>query len=444
MISGIAVVSSNCVGAGLSNPLCQGVGGVGSAIFGTGASAALDALSTWVGTGSAWLLQQIGTGLNSSTTVDLGSPWFLQRYHAAEVLVGTIALPLFLAATVQAIIRQDFGLLLRAAFVQLPLAMVLAGAAIELTSLAIGLTDELAIALSSTDPHAVQDLMTQLASAVVNAGASTGSAAPAFVALLAALIVALAGLVLWIELVVRTAAIYVAVAFFPLVVVSMVWPALTRWSRRLAETLLALIASKLVVVVVLNMAVGALGTRQDRSFATVVTGIGLLVMAALAPFSLLRLLPMFESSAALHLEGLRHRAVSSVMNGTPRKALDMALARGQWTPPLPALLQEGASPSQQQPGETVGESSQVSPLDQRPPPSQGLVPSPFVRSTEQGVTSSQPVSESTQPSRVQWSNGIESPKQTPSRRTPSLVIEQDAIGPLIKMVPNHPSVRDAR
>ena len=228
MISGIAVVSSNCVGAGLSNPLCQGVGGVGSAIFGTGASAALDALSTWVGTGSAWLLEQIGTGLNSSTTVDLGSPWFLQRYHAAEVLVGTIALPLFLAATVQAIIRQDFGLLVRAAFVQLPLAMVLAGAAIELTSLAIGLTDELAVALSSTDPHAVQDLMAQLASAVVNAGASTGSAAPAFVALLAALIVALAGLVLWIELVVRTAAIYVAVAFFPLVVVSMVWPALTR------------------------------------------------------------------------------------------------------------------------------------------------------------------------------------------------------------------------
>ena len=58
MISEITVVSSNCVGAGLSNPLCQGVGGVGSAIFGTGASAALDALSTWVGTGSAWLADQ--------------------------------------------------------------------------------------------------------------------------------------------------------------------------------------------------------------------------------------------------------------------------------------------------------------------------------------------------------------------------------------------------
>ena len=41
----------------------------------------------------------------------------------------------------------------------------------------------------------------------------------------------------------------------------------------------------------------------------VVQGIALLLLAALSPFSLLKLIPMFESGAAAHLEGLSRRGI---------------------------------------------------------------------------------------------------------------------------------------
>ncbi|MEI8051994.1 MAG: hypothetical protein WCI12_11230 [Actinomycetes bacterium] len=329
---------TTCLGITAADPLCQGISGIGSSIFGTGATAALDAMAAWVGNGAAWLLEQIGGALGSSTAVSLRAPWFVERYRAIESLLGIIALPLLLAAAIHALVRQSPGLLLRAALVQLPLGMVLAGAAVEFATMALAIVDELCRAVSGATPGSLTSLTTALAKALAEQNATNGPATPAFVVMLGAVLVAVAGLLLWVELVVRSAAIYVAVAFLPLTLIAMVWPSLASWSRRLAETLVALIASKLVVVVVLDMAVGALGTASGRGFSTVVTGLALLVLAAFAPFSLLKVLPMFEQSAAGHLEGLRQRSLASVVRGTPRRAIDMAMEKSRWTAPLEASV----------------------------------------------------------------------------------------------------------
>ena len=315
-----------CTGDPVTDALCQSATGAGSAVFTAGATSALDATSAWVSAGASWFLAQVGGALGSSTRIDLSAPWFLERYRAIEALLAVVALPVLILAIIGALLRQDLGLLVRSVLIQLPMGMLLAGAAIELTTLALGATDQLCRAVAGPTGGVLRSLTSEVAAALVGASATGGTATPAFVLLLAAAAVALAGLVLWLELVIRSAAIYVAVAFLPLVLVTMIWPTLASWSRRLVETLTALIVSKLVIVVVLTMAVGAMGTRPGRDFATVVSGIALLTLAAFAPFTLLKLLPLAEASAVGHLEGLRQRGQRALTQGAPRRVVDLALA----------------------------------------------------------------------------------------------------------------------
>ena len=138
---------------------------------------------------------------------------------------------------------------------------------------------------------------------------------------LGGLFVAFAALVLWLELVVRAAAVSVAVLFLPLALAALVWPSVSHWCRRLADTLVALVLSKLVVAAVLSLAAGAIAgglgvspSGAGGGFAAVVTGIALLVIAILAPFTLLRLVPAVEAGASpisnRRAIGSRARAVS--------------------------------------------------------------------------------------------------------------------------------------
>jgi hypothetical protein len=426
----LSAPSLNCVASGLIDPLCQGVTNVGSSIVSSSASSVFDSMATWVGNGSAWLLGQVGSILSSSTTVNLNAPWFLARYHAAEAILGVVALPLLIATAIQALIQQRPSLLLRAAFIQLPLAMILAGAAVELATMVLAITDELSNALSATAPGAVQSMMTSIASVILDSGAASGSAAPAFIGLLGAVVVAIAAMTLWVELVIRAAAIYVAVAFLPLVLVAMIWPALGSWSRRLGETLLALILSKLVVVAVLEMAVGALGNETNQGFATIVTGIGLLTLAAFAPFSLLRLLPMFESSAALALEGLRQRSTQAVLHGVPRQLGSAALGFATKTPPLGSALRPSKLSTSPGPSSSIGEQRPEDPMAGSAIANSGPPgPVPIVPGSAGAASSMSDPAKPVSP----WSPKLsDRDRQEMVQREPSLVVDRDELGPIIR------------
>jgi hypothetical protein len=115
----------------------------------------------------------------------------------------------------------------------------------------------------------------------------------------------------------------VVTLFFPLALASLVWPAISHWCRRLVETVAALVLSKFVIVAVLSLAVGALGTAGG-SLSSELAGGALLLLAGFAPFTLLRLVPMVESGAAHQLEGVRHRVQHNVLAG-PRSAVQFAL-----------------------------------------------------------------------------------------------------------------------
>ena len=67
---------------------------------------------------------------------------------------------------------------------------------------------------------------------------------------------------LWLEMIIRDAAIYVCVFFLPLTFVAMIWPATSRWARRLVELLVAIILAKFVIVSILSLATAAIANTD--------------------------------------------------------------------------------------------------------------------------------------------------------------------------------------
>ena len=83
----------------------------------------------------------------------------------------------------------------------------------------------------------------------------------------------------------------------------MIWPATSRWARRLVELLIAIILAKFVIVSILSLATAAIANTnvangQGQTFERMIAGSALLVLAAWSPFALMRLLPMMEVAAA--------------------------------------------------------------------------------------------------------------------------------------------------
>jgi hypothetical protein len=236
---------------------------------------------------------------------------------------AVVVLPLLLASTLQAIYRQNPGQLLKAFFVQLPLAFMLGLGAIQMVMLALTATDALCSTVAGGDSSAVTTLLSTLSKGLVHAVGDPQLAT--FVLLMVGLLVATASFVLWLELLVRAAAVYVAVLFLPLALITLVWPSIAHWCRRLVETLAALILSKFVIVATLSLAAGAVASGSG--FASVLAGGALMVLATFVPFAILRLIPMIEAGAVGHLEGARQRGTAAVTR-VPRSAASFALKEG--------------------------------------------------------------------------------------------------------------------
>lgn len=310
-------------GAGCPFPLTPVCDVVGDATGGV-AGDVLSAIVSWIVDGASWLLDQIGDAISSSTSIHLKTSWFVSHYQTMIAIAAVVAVPMLLLSAIQAVYRQSPGILARAAFVQLPLAGLLTLVAIKLVVLSLAVTDTLCSVVSSSAGNDIARTLSGVATVLVTQGGAP--TIPTFVVALGALLVVVGALMVWLELVVRAAAVYVAVLFLPLALASLVWPAASQWCRRLVETLAALVLSKFVVVAVLSLAVGAVGS--GTGFATVLSGGALLLLAAFTPFTLLRLVPMVEAGAAMQLEGARHR-VRQAFGSVPGSAASFALRQAR-------------------------------------------------------------------------------------------------------------------
>jgi len=445
VISALPVIPSiGCNSIPGLSAVCGAASGVGSSILGAGASDVLGSIAGGVAQGASWLLGQIGTVMASTTSIDLGASWFKAHYEVMVGLAAVVLVPLLLASVIQAIYHQSASALLRTALVHLPLALLLGAVAVQLVQLGLAATDALSTAVSSTSSSDVGSALSSLASGLAGQAAGGIPGTPTFVTLLGGLFVCFGALLLWVELLVRAAAVYVATLFFPLALASLVWPAISQWCRRLVETVAALVLSKFVIVAVLSLAVGALGT-SGGSIASELAGGALLLLAGFAPFTLLRLVPMVESGAAQQLEGVRHRVQQSALAG-PRSAVGYALGGG-----APAALPELAAGTamaalpEAPGGELVGAGDRTGTEDTPTndasgagvPMWQGVADSEEQR---QGAGASDSAKNGPPPV---WGAPVSLPPR-PAGRVGTHAIERDDLGPVLKWRPSSGATVDAR
>lgn len=304
-----------------------------ASLLGFGVNAVFSAAGQWVASGATWILQQVVGVVSATTAAPIGTAWFVARLHVVEAIGATLAVPFACMAAVQAVLRQSPGLLVRAVVVHLPVSLLCAGTAAALVQMGLAVTDVLARQMLTGAGTSAGGALAPVSAAF---GAAAG--APSFALLLAAVVVAVAGLTLWLEMAVRAAAVSLAVLFLPLVMAAMVWPAVAHWCRRLAETLAALVLSKLVVVGAIGLATAALangvaGGPVGGSFGAVVTGAALLVVAASCPFALMRLIPAVEAGAMAQLEQGRHHLKQAA--GAPMRMARLAGMGGGAADPGP-------------------------------------------------------------------------------------------------------------
>ena len=283
--------------------VCDVVGGAAGTVAGAAGEFVMRGVTVWVTDAAVWVTGKVGVLIDKTASPNLTAGWFEGQYGAMVEVAGALALVMLMLAVIQALIRQDVGLLVRCAFGYLPMAFILAGVAVAATGLLVAITDDMARGVVSglgTDEST--NLLQAVGDAYKHALDQT-SGIPLFGVFLGAIILALGAFVLWLELIIRDAAIYVCVFFLPLTFVAMIWPATSRWARRLVELLVAIVLAKFVIVAILSLASAALAntalTQSDGdTFERMLAGAALLVLAAWSPFALLRLVPMMEAAAA--------------------------------------------------------------------------------------------------------------------------------------------------
>jgi hypothetical protein len=253
--------------------------------------------TAWVAGGAGWLVGRVGALIDSTTTPRLESPWFAGQYQQMGLLATALALPLLFLAVIQTALSRNPAAIARA-LAAVPTAFVLTGAAVAIVAALLGITDWACQVISGQAGSHSREFFHDIGTAftkLTESGGAAGAAPALFVALLASMFAALAALAVWIELLIRSAGIYVCVLFFPIVLVARIWPKLEKWATRLAEGLTALILAKFVVVAVLSVAAGAMAdSRAGEGFNGVLAAGALLVFAAFAPLVLFRLVQFAE------------------------------------------------------------------------------------------------------------------------------------------------------
>jgi hypothetical protein len=328
---------SGAVTGVVKNPLTNALKGVGNGIF--------EQITAWVSEGASWLIAKVASGIDRSTSPKLTAKGFLAEYRRMAQIAVLLGAAMLLLAVLEGVAQGNATLLARVALVNLPLAFIATSVAYAVVQLLLVATDGLchAIAAASHDnsQHFFKQAITGLGDAggdvgrEVNGGSPAGEAAgtvavPLFVTFLAAIIGAFAAFLVWLELLMRDAAVYVVALFLPMALAASIWPRWTGALRRTGELLVAVIGSKFVIVSIIALAAGLLADTEGRVEA-ILAAAALMLLACFAPFVLLKLVPFAEGamSAAYSRRGAGGGVVSGVQIASDVQIL-RNMARSNW------------------------------------------------------------------------------------------------------------------
>ncbi len=297
--------------------------GASTAVKAVTATAVLGAMVAWVVRGARVALGATAKVISATTQPQLHNTWFSASYWRMAGISALLTLPFLFAAAIQALMRSDLTLLLRSGFGYLPLGVLAVNIAAPVTMLLLSASDELSSLIASATGSAPGAALDKFG--LATGGLSLASKSTFFVFFVGLLTVAVT-IILWVELLIRAAAVYVVVLMLPLFFAALVWPARRVWAVRAVELLVALILSKFTIVAVLSLGAAALGHGLLLGVTGGLAGVTLVLLAACSPWALMRLLPMHELAGGL--DGLRAQGRSLPVGGAG-PATDRVTEAGQ-------------------------------------------------------------------------------------------------------------------
>lgn len=255
-------------------------------------AAPFDWLAQAMGGAAGWLIEAMWSVFDTTTLVDVQTAGFTNVYNLIFGIGVFLVLIFFCLQLITGLIKRDPTALSRAA---LGAAKSVLGAfvVVTLTALALEIVDQLCtgiIQASGETTETMGDKIILLAgglSAINIAAPGVGAIVTIF---LAGLMIAAVAIV-WFSLLIRKALLLVGVVLAPIAFAGASWDATKGWIGKWAAFVIALIVSKLVLVVIFLLAITQIATPIEADIAAVtepITGIVLLGIAAFAPYMVYR------------------------------------------------------------------------------------------------------------------------------------------------------------
>jgi type IV secretion system protein TrbL len=295
----------SCTGVNALNPICR----IGEAA----ASAANDAFSNiagWFGKAASqattWLWAQIG----SATSVNLHSPQLSTDLLATSAIAVVLCLGLFLVQVITSVLRREPSGLGRAVK-GLAVSLVASVFALAVTRILLGVVDSLSEGVVSyTMGTNIAGLGAKLA-----IGGIDGVANPAVVLLFSMVILA-AVVVVWAAMMIRKMMIIIAAVLTPLAFSGATADITRGWVRRWVEFMAAMIASKLLLVIIFMIGVSVIDGAgisaqpgPGQQLTQLATGSLILLLGGFAPWTAIK---MFHFTGdALHTAHISAAAAPS-------------------------------------------------------------------------------------------------------------------------------------
>ena len=285
-----------------------------TAVGAAAAGATFDLAAHWLIAAAQKITGDVVATITGSTSPQLTAAWFQRSFAPMAALGAALALLVTLIALTSAAARRDPSAL-AGTLAGIVRAGIGTGLLIALTTLALQVSDGISADVVASSHQA---FWSQVGSAWGSSGfGGFGSSA---LAMLMAIVQLIAGVLVWLELAVRNAAIYLTVLFFPVALAASIWPTLAGWTSRLVRLLFLFVILKPVVLVVLafagNAALAGLALHGGlaSSAGTIIAAITIFALAAMAPWALMLIVAADAESAAVGA-GVRAAAGHAVSDG---------------------------------------------------------------------------------------------------------------------------------
>lgn len=269
-------------------PVISNVCDVAGEAAATLVSAPFDWLAQAMGQAAGWLFEAVWSVFDTTTLVDVSDPGYIGVYNVLFGVAVFIMLIFFCLQLITGLIRRDPTALSRAA---LGLAKAVLGSfvAISITGLLLEITDQLTIGIVQATGNTMEgmgDRIALLAAGLVGINIAAPGVGAIITIFLAGLAISAAAIV-WFSLLIRKALLLVAIVFAPIALSGSSWDATKGWFTKWAAFVIALIASKLVLVVIFLVAITQVSAPIDLDLASIadpIAGIVLMLIAAFAPY----------------------------------------------------------------------------------------------------------------------------------------------------------------